>query len=67
MIVVQLVFGNDGGWALLIYSCKVDEKHMHAAAPVICLTWGAFEDDGWVLRCEEGRVGRSLCHYFMVR
>ena len=36
-----LVMSEDGDCSL-IYGCEVDEEHVEAAAPIVCLLWCAF-------------------------
>jgi hypothetical protein len=42
---VGLVMAEDGDCSL-VYGSEVNEKHVEAAAPVVCLLWCAFYCDG---------------------
>ena len=40
-----LVMAEDGDCSL-VYGSEIDEKHVEAAAPVVCLLWCVFYCDG---------------------
>ncbi len=49
MIVVMRGAGSGvGRGSTLVDGSEVGEEHMHAATPVVCLPWPAFECDGWL-------------------
>ena len=62
---MDLVMTEDGDCSL-IYGCEVDEEHVEAAAPMVCLLWCAFCCD-WLTGGSQEWGGIAVSEYYWRR